>query len=87
MVRTSGLSINLSHRLTPSSSTNLIISRQHSDGSVTGQSNRQNQVALQYSTRLTIDGTLGATLRHVRIHNDTRSYGESALTATFGLRF
>ena len=87
VVRTRALSINLSHRLTPMSSANLLVSQQRSEGSVTGQSNRQDQIALQYSTRLTIDSTLGATLRHVRIHNETQSYGESALTATYGLRF
>lgn len=87
VVRTRALSINLSHRLTPMSSANLLVSQQRSEGSVTGQSNRQDQMALQYSTRLTIDSTLGATLRHVRIHNETQSYGESALTATYGLRF
>ena len=69
------------------SSANLLVSQQRSEGSVTGQSNRQDQIALQYSTRLTVDSTLGATLRHVRIHNETQSYGESALTATYGLRF
>ena len=86
-VLASGLSINLSHRLTPLSSSSLVFSQQRSNGSVSGQSSRQDQIALQYNTRLTIDSTLGATLRNVRIHNDTQSYGESALTVTFGLRF
>lgn len=87
VVRTRSLSFNLSHRLTPLSSANLLLSQQRGSGSVSAQSNRQDQIALQYSTRLTIDGTLGVTLRHVRIHNETQSYGESALTATYGLRF
>lgn len=86
-VRTRGLSLNLSHRLTPLSSANLAVSQQRSTGSVTGQSSRQNQIALEYNTRLTVDSTLGASLRNVRIHTGNQSYGESALTATFGLRF
>lgn len=87
VVRTRGLSLNLSHSLTPASSANLVVSQQRSSGSATVQSNRQDQIALQYSTRLSIDGTLSASLRHVRVHNDTQSYGEFALTASYGLRF
>lgn len=87
VVHTRGLSINFSHRLTPLSSANLLLSQQRSSGSVTGQSGQQDQIALQYSSRLTTDGTLAMVLRHVRFQNDQQSYGESAVTATFGLRF
>lgn len=87
VVRTRGLSLNLSHSLTPVSSGSLVVSRQQSSGLATAQSNRQDQIALQFSTRLNTDSTLGASLRHVRFHNGAQSYGESALTASFGLRF
>jgi uncharacterized protein (PEP-CTERM system associated) len=86
-VRIRNLSLNLSHRLTPLSSLNLLLGVQRSSSGQAGLSSRQTQVDLQFSTRLTPDSTASVSLRRAHYTTGLLPYDETALSATFGVRF
>ncbi len=81
------LSLSLSHRLTPLSALNLLLSVQRGGGQLAAQSSNQRQAELQYSTRLTLDSTLGLSLRRAHYKTGLVPYDETAATATYGMRF
>ena len=81
------LSLDLSHRLTPMSSLNLTLSQQHGSGTLDSQRNAQQQVGLSYTTRPNAYGTLSAGLRRVLYDNSSGRFNETAIFATYGLRF
>lgn len=86
-VKLSGLSLNLSHRLTPLSSLALSMLVQRSSGSTALQSNRQAQADLLLTTRLSPDSTASVSLRHAKYKTASRPYDETAVSATYGIRF
>ena len=86
-VRLRGLSLNLTHRLTPMSSVNLLLSEQHGQGALAVQSSQQRLVSAQYTVRPTQWSSLSAGLRRAHYATSLLSYGESAIFATYGIRF
>lgn len=89
-VRTSSLSLDLSHRLTPMSTLNLLLAVQQARNGQSGQvdqSNSQTQAELQYTTRLTSDSTLSGSLRRAHYKAGLLSHDETAITANLGVRF
>lgn len=91
-VRQRGFSLNLSHRMSPESTVSLVLT--HTRGSGTGlglsQSNESSQQRLasaQYTTRPTPHSNLTLGLRRGLYDNLPISFDESALFATYGLRF
>jgi len=88
-VRTSNLSLTLSHRLTPLSSLNLLLGIQRAGtGTAGGQASRQTLADLQFSTRPSPDSTIGISLRRGHyITTGLLPFDETALSASFGVRF
>lgn len=86
-VRTSQLMLNIGHRLTPMATLALQLSTQRSSSGRDDLFNRQTQVELQWQTRLTSDSTVNASLRRARYTNGLHSDDETALTASYGVRF
>ena len=86
-VSTSNLSLNLSHRLTPTSSLGVLVSVQRASGSQADLSSQQAQAELQFSSRLTADSTVGASLRRARYHTGLQATNETALSASYAVRF
>lgn len=86
-IRTSQLALNIGHRLTPLSTLALQMSTQRTSSGRTDLASRQTQAELQWQTRLTPDSTAGATLRRVHFINGLRTSDETALTASYGVRF
>lgn len=86
-VTTRQVSIDLSHRLTPMSSLSLVLSRQASSSRLGSQSSRQRQAGLQYTVRLAADASLILGGRRALYGSVTGPYDETALFATYGIRF
>ena len=86
-VRLTSVALDLSHRLTPLGSVSLLLSAQQGRGTQAGQDNRQRQMSLSYSTRLTPESTLSAGARRARYQTGAVAYAESALFASYGIRF
>lgn len=86
-VRQRGVSMNLAHRLTPLSSVNLLLTEQRGLGVQASQSSRQRQFSLQLTTRPSADGSLALGLRRALYDAFQSAYGESAVFATYGIRF
>ncbi len=82
-----GLSVDLSHSLTPVSSLGLVLSVQQSSAALTSQENRQKLISLQYNARLTAVSNLLLGGRRAVYETGLVSYAESALYATYGIRF
>jgi len=87
VVRSNMLSLDLSHRLTPDATLNLLLSSQHSSSDLNDQSMRQTLADLQFSTRLARDRSLSLSLRRAHYNTGLRSYDETALTASVVARF
>lgn len=86
-VKLRGLSLDLSHRLTPLSSVSLLLNAQQGDGNLANQHNRQRQLGLTYNLRPRADSTLVLGLRRALFETALLPYGETALFATYGIRF
>ena len=86
-VRLTSVALDLSHRLTPLGSVGLLLSAQQGRGTQAGPDNRQRQMSLSYSTRLTPESTLSAGARRARYQTGAAAYAESALFASYGIRF
>lgn len=86
-VRLQRYALDLSHRLTPTTSVTLALSTLHGSGTQAGQSNRQRQANVQYAARLSAesDAILGA--RRTLYATGPAANAQSALFATYGLRF
>jgi len=81
------MSLNLSHRLTPLSTLSLVLNRQQGAGNLVTQRNLQRAANVLYATKLTVDTSLSMGLRRTLYENSAGHYNESALFATYGLRF
>ena len=86
-VKLRGVSLDLSHRLTPLSSVSLLLSSQQGDGNRASQHNRQRQMGLTYNLRPRADSTLVVGLRRALYESALVPYDETALFATYGIRF
>lgn len=84
-----GFSLDLSHRLTPNTSLNLLLNDQRGagNGSSAQQFNRQRQASLLYSMRPTEFSSLSVGLRRALYENSLQPFDETALFATYGIRF
>lgn len=88
------LSLDLAHRLTPTSTLTLVLGVQRSRGTQSTQtaqidlSNRQTQADLLFTTRLSPDINFSSGLRRTHYNNaGLRSYDETALTVNVVARF
>lgn len=86
-IRSSNLALNISHRLTPLSTLSLQLGTQRSSSGRDDLSSRQTQAELRWQTRLTPDSTASASLRRAHYTTGLRSSDETALTASYGVRF
>ena len=86
-VRLSSVALDVSHRLTPLASVSLLLSAQQGRGTLALQDNRQRQMSLTYSTRLTPQSTLSAGGRRSMYQTGLSAYAESAVFASYGIRF
>lgn len=81
------VSLNLSHRLTPTSSANLTLSHQQSQGDQPAQYGKQRELRLQYVAGLTDRSSVTAGTRRALYQTYQTPYNESAVFATYGYRF
>ena len=79
--------MSLSHRLTPLSSVNLVLSYDQSHGDQPQQTSSQREINLQYLARLTDRSNLIVGARRAVYETFQTSYNESAVFATYGHRF
>jgi uncharacterized protein (PEP-CTERM system associated) len=87
LVHLQGFSLDLSHRLTPVSSINLLLSDQRGNGDLNAQRNRQRQASLLYALRPTERGNLSVGLRRAQYETASNPFSETAIFATYGTRF
>ena len=87
VIHLQGLSLDFSHRLTPTSSLSLMLSNQRGNGDLISQSNRQRQASLLYTLRPTELASLSVGLRRALYLNPPRPFDETAIFATVGTRF
>jgi uncharacterized protein (PEP-CTERM system associated) len=82
-----GLSVNVSHRLTPVSALSVDLTRTKTSASVGDQSTDLRSLTATWSSRLgeRVDGSLSA--RRTLFDSATNPYSENALTANLTLRF
>jgi uncharacterized protein (PEP-CTERM system associated) len=81
------VSLNLSHRLTPTSSANLTLSHQQSQGDQPAQYGKQRELRLQYVAGLTDRSNVTAGTRRALYQTYQTHFNESAVFATYGYRF
>ncbi len=86
-VALSNVSVSWSHRLTPSSSLALTLTAVRGNGDAAAQSNRQTRMELAYNTSLTRESFATVSLRRGLYKTALQPYDESALTASYGIRF
>lgn len=86
-VRQRGLSVTVSHRLTPRDSLSLNSGLQRSDSQATGQRSTLASVTGSWSTRLSERSNFSLSVRHAEYDAATDDYSENALTAAFSTRF
>jgi uncharacterized protein (PEP-CTERM system associated) len=83
-----GLSLDLAHRLTTDASISLNLNSQQGHGELATQSNRQRQLGLNFTMRLTAQSSMALGWRRALYENaSTVPFDETAFFATFGLRF
>ena len=80
-------SMSLSHRLTPMSSANLIIRYNQSRGDQPQQQSSQREINLQYLASLNERSNLTVGARRAVYNTFQSPYNESAVFATYGIRF
>ena len=81
------VSLNLSHRLTPTASANLTLSHQQNHGDQPAQYSQQRELRLQYVVGLTDRSNVTAGTRRALYQTYQTLYNESAVFATYGYRF
>ena len=86
-VALSNLSISWSHRLTPGSTLSATLTAARGDGDTAAQSNRQTRAELSYNTSLTPESFATVALRRGLYRTALQPYDETALTASYGIRF
>ncbi len=87
VVRQTGVSVNVAHRLTPDTSLNVTLSGQKSSGINSQQETSLYSMLAGLSTKVGMRSTATLGLRRVVFQNDTAPYDESAVTVNFGMRF
>ena len=87
VVRQSGLSVNLSHKLTPQTAVTLLASVQQASGSLTQQETTTNLVNVSLTTRVGTQSTALVGLRRVMFESSTNPYTETAITGTLNVPF
>lgn len=89
LLQQTGYSLNLSHRLTPTSSISLLASNQKTSGrgGSNPAGNEQRSINLNWSGQIAARANLTVGARHVEFDSATSPYNESAVTATLALRF
>lgn len=85
-IRQRGISLNLSHRLSPLSNINLQASRQSSDGA-SGLATTTRNLSSTFSHKLGPQTTMTLGLRRVLFDNRTVPYSETAFTGTLRMQF
>jgi uncharacterized protein (PEP-CTERM system associated) len=86
-IRMSGGSIAVAHRLTPQSSLSLSLSRQRNEGDLASQRTDLKTMQIQWTTQLSLRSNLLVGARRNEFDSDSAPYNESALFATYGIRF
>jgi len=86
-VRQRGLSVTVTHRLTPSSSLNVNASAQRSAAVAGASRNNLDSFSVGWNTRLGRMSNLSLTYRHAEYDGITDPYTENAVTAAFSTRF
>jgi uncharacterized protein (PEP-CTERM system associated) len=86
-VDSSTVALKLGHRLTPSSTLSLHFSSQHNRSEAENRFSRQSQVDLRWQSQLTPDSSAAATLSRSHFYNGLGTSDETALTASYGVRF
>ena len=87
LVRQSGLSVNLAHRLTPDYSLALLLSQVATTGSVSSQSNTLRSVNLNLTGKVGLRSNVTLGFRHSESDSSLTPYSETAVTGTFKLQF
>lgn len=82
-----GLSMDLSHRLTPQSSAGLLLSRQRGSGLNASQDNLQRKMSLRYSLRPSANSDVNLAFSRTLFDSFPAPYDESAVVVTLGYRF
>ena len=82
-----GLSVDLSHRLTPQSSAGLLLSRQHGSGLNAAQNNLQRKLSLRYTIRPSANSDVNLGFSRTLIDSFPAPFDESAIVLTLGYRF
>ncbi len=87
LLKQRGLSVTLSHRLSPSAALNLLTSIDHTAGNLASQSSTLRSVNLYWTDQLGphINVSLGA--RHSSFSSPSQPYSETGVTATVAMRF
>lgn len=87
VVRQRTATFDVSHRLAPESSLSLVASAQHNSGDNAAQRLRQRRAEAQYTQQLTSRSSVILALRRVMYESGNDNFGETAVIATYGLRF
>jgi uncharacterized protein (PEP-CTERM system associated) len=86
-VKQRGLSVTVSHRLTPVSSLSFNASSQRSVSNATAGRNGLDSLTLGWNTRMGRQSNLALSVRHAEYDSATDPYSENAVTAAFSTRF
>lgn len=86
-VQQRGISVNLAHRLTPTSSASLLLSQQQSRGDLATQRTDLKSLTANWNGRLGQKTSLMLGLRHNRFSSTLQPYRENALLATLVQQF
>lgn len=87
LVRQQGVSLNVSHRLTPDSALNVGISQLKSSATVGARASDQRSLIATWTGRLGPHMNLALTARHIIFDSPTTPYNESALVAGLTFQF
>ncbi|MBT9500996.1 MAG: TIGR03016 family PEP-CTERM system-associated outer membrane protein [Burkholderiaceae bacterium] len=87
VVRQTGLSLGLSHRLTPQSSANLTLSQQNTSGALTTQSTTMRSILANWTANLGARTSVSLGARYVVFHAERSPYTEKALFANLNRQF
>jgi uncharacterized protein (PEP-CTERM system associated) len=83
----SGFSINVSHRFSPQTVLNFLVSRQSTSGSAAQADTTSRSMLLNLTTRLTKDTSAGIGLRRAVFDSATNPYTETAVTGNLNVQF
>lgn len=87
LVKQDGVTLTVSHRLTPASYLNLTAFHQRTRGSRSSQSNEQSSFNVGWTSQFGRTGDVSFGARHIEFDSTTVPYNESAVFATLRMRF